>query len=264
MGHFAMTTERRSAAAALATTGVAGISVYEGLLGHGSPFAFAAAGLLGAAAFGFTRRSLPVQIASRGSVFLVAASMLLGTVGALDVASIGALIAALWLARPMLDTEEAQRAFAPARYRNVFLAGATSMTTAAIGAAAYAGVGVAFGSPITIAFNATLAVVFLVAVRALLKMRTWGLLLGAVASVALLALAPFYGSTNAITLSLAAAPALLLWVVPLLFARKNVEAPVRIATAVPVATDTTYDEENENEERDEAAPALRCGSRAGS
>ncbi|MBX3228761.1 MAG: hypothetical protein KIT84_39890 [Labilithrix sp.] len=249
--------------AAVLTAGLAGLAAYQAVtVWRGTlfePAALAAAAGLGLAVFGFTRRSLHVQVASRGMALLGCAPLVVrvatgATPGAFELASFLLALAALWLGRPLLDTEEARAAFAPARFRGAFLAGATTMTAAAAGAAAYAVAGVAAQSPIMIAFNAGLAVLLLVAVRALLAMRTWGLLLGALVSVALVALTPLYGPTNAVTLGLAAAPALLLWVVPLVLAwRKPAPAPEIQYRVAAHAASSEREEEVEEEEEEETA-----------
>lgn len=133
------------------------------------------------------------------------------------------------------------RGFKPVRFRALFMLGALCMSIAALAAAGYAIHGVVVGSALQIGFNAALAVVLLVAVRGLLKMRTWGLMLGGLTSLGLLTLTPFYGTTNALTLTLAAIPALLFWVVPVLLAQRKPN--VRVAVDYRVALEEQAEED---------------------
>jgi len=221
---------------------------------------------LAAAGFGLHRRSLATQIASRGAIFvgctpLVVRVVLGAAPTALDLAT--ALLAggALVLSRPLLETEEARAEFAPARFRRTFLAGMTTATAVAIVALAFAAAGLMVSFWPQVAFNVGLAIVLLLAVRGLLRMRTWGLLLGATASLVLLALTPFYGRGNAVTLGLAAMPALLLWTIPLFLARRrapaqavDVDAVVRARVVSPApAVEEEIDDEDAIVER----PAAR-------
>jgi hypothetical protein len=91
-------------------------------------------------------------------------------------------------------------------------------------------------------FNGAVALFLATAVWGLLRMRTWGLLLGGLTSVILLGVAPFYGAVNAVTLSLAALPALVFWIVPVLFGRR---APtrLRVADSTQIRVDAAYSEE---------------------
>lgn len=131
------------------------------------------------------------------------------------------------------------RDFKPNRFRTFFLLGALWMAIAAIAAVGYAIHGVIIGSALQIGFNAGLAGVLLLAIRGLLRMRTWGLLLGALISVGLLALAPFYGATNAITLTLAAVPALLFWLAPVVLAQRKPQNRVRVESHYRIGEDAS-------------------------
>ena len=221
----------RQAGAATLTAGLSLFMAYEGITQwrHG-PIAPLMAALLGAAAFGFTRSTIGAQVRARGVVWLV-----FGTLASVFAArpfvhmphlpawTLPVLLAsgaALALARPLLHTPAAEAAFAPARFRRTFLTGATATVSAAVGALGFAVVGVHFHSPVMIAFNAGLAVVLMLSVRGLLAMRTWGALLGALASAVCLALVPVYGR-SALTLCLAAAPMLLFWILPLVLASRR-------------------------------------------
>lgn len=151
------------------------------------------------------------------------------------------------------------RGFTPVRFRALFIVGAVGMTVAAVAAAGYAIHGVVVGSALQVGFNAALAVVMLLAVRGLLRMRTWGLLLGGLISVALLALAPFYGSVNAVTLTLAAIPALLFWIAPVLLAKRKGNPNVRVATQYRVELEASAEIE---EAEEDSAATTRSNARA--
>lgn len=151
------------------------------------------------------------------------------------------------------------RGFTPVRFRALFIVGAVGMTVAAVAAAGYAIHGVVVGSALQVGFNAALAVVMLLAVRGLLRMRTWGLLLGGLISVALLALAPFYGSVNAVTLTLAAIPALLFWIAPVLLAKGKESPNVRVATQYRVELEASAEIE---EAEEYSAATTRSSARA--
>lgn len=233
---------------------------------RGSPFV--ASALVGALALtfagvGLRRRSLQVQIASRGALFVGCTPLLVRFLSGnaptnMDLVAAMLASGALLLSRPMLETEASRAEFAPARFRRTFLAGMTTATAAAIAALAFAAAGVMTGFWLAVAFNTGLAIVLLLAVRGLLMMRTWGLLLGAAASLVLLALAPFYGAVNAVTLGLAAMPALLLWTMPLLLARRraprvDLEPMIRSRIAEPTfdtpVRDTVHAGESERGNR---------------
>ena len=238
---------RRYAAAGL-TAASASFFVAHGLGASPMGAVSIAAGLvLLAAAFGFARRSLTGQVLARAAAWLAFVPAALHTVarpltGHLPHAS-GALLAlatgaALLLARPMLHAGAG--VFSPARFRSSFLAGATTASIGAIAAALFAFQGFRMESGLMFGFNAALSMLLLASVIGVLRMRTWGVLLGATTSVGLLALTPFYGSVNAITLSLAATPALLFWVLPLVVGRRAASATpepvrVRISGAAPAA-----------------------------
>ena len=204
--------------------------------------------LLGAAAVGFTRRSLGAQVASRAATWLLFAPTAMVTIaeglhGEVDAEVIPFALAtgaALLLASPALHAPEARRFFDPVRFRRLFVAGATAMTSAALVALAFAVDGLrsyAF-EPLTVALSGGLAVALLTSVVALLRMRGWGLLLGGATSLAALAVAPFVRTADGIALALAAIPALLLWVLPVVAGRTRAGTePVRLRVeATPART----------------------------
>ncbi len=219
---------RRSAAAALTAARASYFLVHAVGPGQAGIFSFAGGIGLFAAALGFARRSLTGHVLARAAAWLVFVPTALQTVfrvfnghaphaaGALLAFATGA---ALLLARPMLRAGTG--VFAPARFRSSFLAGAITSSSAAIGAAVLAIQGVRSGSALMTGFNAALSLALLASVLGVLRMRAWGVLLGGATSFGLLALMPFYGSANAITLWLAATPALVFWVTPLLVGRAS-------------------------------------------
>lgn len=184
--------------------------------------ALAASAGLGLAAVGIGRRSLFPQILARGTLWMTAGTSLaflaLEHGGARAIAMAAVSSAALVVARPLLDAPET-RSFAPHRFRRTFLAGATSMAAVAFAAAVLGVMGFVFDIPLMYGFNGVLAALLVVAVGGVLRMRAWGVFVGALASVLCLAAAPFYGSFNALTLSLSALPTILFWIVPIVVAR---------------------------------------------
>lgn len=236
---------------------------------HGNLWAYVLTSLLGLATFGLTRPKLRAQIASRGVLLAVLGMDVIVLLEALfagfpvrGVYVFQTLVvgAALLFGRPFLATEEAQRSFAPARFRAPFLAGATAVTAVALGAAGCAWAGVMRGSLPMVLFNATVAAALLASVRGVLALRTWGMLLGGATSLVLLALAPFFGSWYAFYLTLGALPPLAFWIAPLIVAaRTRDEAPrVRIASATEDARVRLPDAEDDLVD---AEPAPRRAAR---
>lgn len=234
-----MNDRTRRAVSAATASGVALIAGAESLIAWKDwPIPAASVGLmLAATAFGFTRKSITAQVAARGHVWLI-----FGFTAFWRVLSLFANTepfpwwawpllafsgATLWLSAPLLRTKEALAQFAPAQYRRAFLAGATATSSVAGGAAWLAATGLQFHSPLMVAFNAGLAGLLMLAVRGLMNMRTWGMLLGGFASVVCLALFPVYGLPG-FTLVLAALPVLLFWVLPIYLARRSARR-VRVA-----------------------------------
>jgi hypothetical protein len=189
----------------------------------------ASAGVLGLAAVGLTRRSLVVQVLSRGAAWVVLCPTLIealsrfvrGSTPGLAVAGLAASsAAALLLARPMLHTSNARMAFAPKVYRRWFLAGSTASASAAfiVGGIAFA---IARREPASAMAFALLATSLFASSLGVVRMRGWGILLGAVTSIVLLvaptALHVHVGAS--IALAFVAAPALVLHLLPVLVAR---------------------------------------------
>lgn len=221
-GHL---TFRRAAATGL-TLAAGGYLTFvaskDGMLGY-APATATLTGLA-LAAVGIGRRTLLPQVLARGALWMTAGSSL--ALVALDHAGMGAVTvaalasAALVTARPLLDGHET-RSFAPLRFRRTFLAGATSMAAIAFAAAVLAAQGFVADAPLMYGFNGVLALLLVAAVGGVLRMRAWGVLVGALASLLCLAAAPFYGSFNALTLSLSALPTILFWIVPIVVARMS-------------------------------------------
>jgi hypothetical protein len=196
---------------------------------YSTPFLILLAGVLTASGIGITRRSLVPQIVSRGAAWILLLPALLVTAFSLadgqappiEIAGLGvATGAALLLARPMLHTREARAEFSPKVFRRWLLAGSTA--TAATG---FVAGGIALAS---FAVNglkapalgfAALAASLLASAIAVVKMRSWGIFLGALTSVALLVAGVFVGREEAILLALAAAPTFLMHLLPILVAR---------------------------------------------
>ena len=227
----------RRAAGATLTGGIALYAAFQGL----SPWhdkeivGYAMAAGLTAAAIAFARRSIAAQVAARGVVWILFAEVASVLVGKPndplfwpDAAVVAATGLALLLTRPLLRTKEALAAFVPARFRNAFLTGAIASVSAAAAGLYYATFGVVFHAPLMIGLNLGLAAALLVAVHGFMSMRAWGALLGALVSIICIALMPIY-SGSSFTLILAAAPILLLWIAPILIARRSTPARLRIA-----------------------------------
>ena len=259
----------RQAIATVLTSGV-GVGLGASALAQQDlAMAGAAAVLVGLGVAGVGRRSLLSHVLARGALGMTILGTALNAVGILPWPRTGAIAtdlllaagagAALVVARPLLHTDEAQRAFAPARFRGLFLAGAIAAAGIAFGALVYAFVGIAVASTLMVAFNGALAALLVASIAGLLRMRTWGLVLGAFASLVCLVVLPFYGIVNAWTLGASAAPALLLWVLPVLLARRtSAPAPgdAQVRIGVPEISLHTDDEElDEVEDRPEHVAA---------
>ena len=218
--------------------GIADLQYIEWLL-------VASAGVLAAAGVGLSRKSIYAQVASRAAGWVVFAPMAMVAVvstlaarspelGALGLAATSG--AALLLARPMLHTAEARAEFAPARFRKWLLAGATSSTaTAAITGvlgfdALHRALNWGHGHAIAAGFFA-LTASLLMSAFGVLRMRTWGILLGGLTSFGTLLASAILGGPAGLALSLVAMPCLLFFVLPIVMARRERNAaPVRVAS----------------------------------
>ncbi len=182
-------------------------------------------GAIAVAAVGITRRSLAAQVLARAMgwlAFIPGAVVFAHHLGqgrfAAGMAAIAtASGAALWLARPMLQTREARAAFAPARFRGLFLAGATSAaaTGLALGAIGIGmlGWGVVAGAGVALLGGALVA-----SGLAVVRMRSWGALLPALLSAVALTTGAFAPHAIAFVLAATTLPATLL-LLPVLLAR---------------------------------------------
>lgn len=208
--------------------GTAGVIVRAAVSHYGIVWPLIAVGATVAlAGVGITRRSLVPQVLARGAAWLVllpasvivAAGLLGGRVPGADVTALAAATgAALLLSRPMLHTQEAKAAFAPKAFRRWLLAG--SIATAASGLVAGAvATATTFEEPaLALGFGA-LAASLLASAIAVVRMRAWGIFLGALSSVILLVTSLFLSRVEATALAVLAAPTLLMHLLPVLVAR---------------------------------------------
>lgn len=209
--------------------GAAAVVAREGLSHHGWDWqlllVFAA--VLGIGGVGITRRSLVPQVLSRAAAWIVLLPAMIvsffflldGRAPPIEIAALGASTgAALLLARPMLHTSEARAEFAPKAFRRWLLSGSTA--TAATGFVA-GGVALATLRDSVLAGGAfaALAASLFASSLAVVRMRSWGIFLGALTSAVLMLTGMFLGRDAAVILSLAAAPALLMHLLPVLVAR---------------------------------------------
>lgn len=280
--HAAISTGRRllGSAALIATGGgLAAIAVHDR---HWIEWSLlACSGVVGAAGVGLSRRSMTAQVLSRGTAWTVLAPSALvtafsfasghsdWTAAAFAAASGGALL----LARPMLSTAEAKAEFAPSSFRRWFFAGATASVTAGLVTSLFALEGLRFHAPSAIALGA-LGLSLLASAVGVVKMRAWGILLGALTSVVALLAAAIMHDAAGLALALASLPGMML-VVPVILAQRerakggarsfmrvsseisheDTPARVRIATGSP----SRYDDEFEADERVAApAPPMRA------
>lgn len=221
----------RQLAAAAMMAGLSADAVYRVTQARTGPYiteAVAEVFLFGLAAIAYTKRSLFGQVVARGVAWMMlvdvaTAYLERGSMALWAPFCILACAVSLVLTHPLLHTDEAKAAFAPARFRRLFLAGSTATAAMAGGAFYYAAFGVYNEIPMMAGFCGLLGLTLLLAVRGLLGMRTWGALLGGLASIVCLASVPFWylESMTIQTLGLAAAPALLLWILPILVARST-------------------------------------------
>jgi uncharacterized membrane protein (DUF2068 family) len=254
-------TKRWAAQIALALVGV-------GVAASGpNPFTLVAGASLVVAGVGIGRQNLLAHFLSRGVALL---TFLLATIAVVapmldrqlpqlsSVGVFGGTSLALLLTRPLLRSREAQRAFAPARFRDAFLAGAsvTSMTAATmIGIGTFAAL---WGEAATISGGLiALGIGHVIALVGLLRMKTWGLLAGVLNSAIALALAAGVDQhESGVAFALTALPGLLL-IAPIALSRV---IPPRIRVAVPAETDpTSLDAFHDPDEREARGQARVLG-----
>ena len=261
----AMSNGRRllgSAALVATAGGMAAIAVHDR---HWVEWALlASAGVVAAGGVGLAKRSMAAQVLARGTAWTVLAptvlitivSMFTGhtdlTAAAFAVGSGGALV----LARPMLDTAEARAEFAPSSFRKWLFAGATASVSAGLVSGLFALDGLRWHAPAAIALFG-LALALLASAIGVVRMRAWGILLGALTSIVTLVAAAFMHDAAGLALGLASLPGLML-VVPVLLAQRErsradarssmrvssqigVEAPLRVRVATE--STTSFDDE---------------------
>jgi hypothetical protein len=248
----AISTGRRLAgpAALVATAGgIAAIALHDtqwiewGLLSYG--------GLVGAAGVGLARRALPLQVLARAtawtvlvpSVLVGAVSMMQGhtewTAAALAAGSGGALL----LARPMLHTKEARAEFAPSSFRRWLFAGATASASAGIITGLFALDGMRWHTGTAIPLLG-LSLSLLASAVGVVRMRAWGVLLGALTSVLTLIAAAFMHDGAGLALALATIPGFML-ILPVLIAqreRAKAEASSSSSSFTRVSSHVSFDD----------------------
>jgi hypothetical protein len=200
------------------------------------------AGILAVAAAGLTRKSLVVQVLSRGAAWVVLAPSLLYVLFQLlgrgsfrfDLEHLLAVssAAALLLAQPMLKTAEARKSFDPKVFRGWFLAGSTASVSVAYLAGGIALEAIDHRAGSTIVGFGALAGALLASAIGVIRMRGWGILLGALTSAALVvsSFAIRGDSELSFGLLLFAVPTLLLHLAPILLARLGLGKPAAPAT----------------------------------
>jgi hypothetical protein len=176
---------------------------------------------------GLAKRSMAAQVLSRGTAWTVLApaalvtaiSMFGGhtdlTAAAFAVATGGALV----LARPMLDTAEARAEFAPSSFRRWLFAGATASVSAGLVSGLFALDGLRWQPGSAIALFG-LSFSLLASAIGVVRMRAWGILLGALTSILTLVTAAVMHDAAGLALALASLPGLML-VLPVLLAQRE-------------------------------------------
>lgn len=268
---------RRKLLAGTAMAGAAGIVVREALNAYHVEWMLLAFGALTAVAgFGITRASLVPQVLSRGLAWLILLPTLVVSVASavsghsfsfeFTAMAVGT-ATALLLSRPMLFTKEARAAFAPRMFRHWLLSGSMATSAAGVVAGGLALAATRHQPGLSLAL-AALAASFLASAIGVVRMRAWGILLGALTSMVLLVLGLFNLEEFGL-FALAASPALLLHTLPVLVARWMGTSPRMEATAaVPryrIATETNADVELETSScpLEPQRAMLRAGSGVG-
>ena len=225
-------TTRASAVKRLGAAALMGATAVDvGLLAHDGGWdkgVLGVAAVVGLGAVGFARRSVLGQVFSRGIAWLVLTPMLMGLADSLlharpldahtvffATTSAGALL----LARSALHTDAARAEFAPVAYRRVFLAGAVVSVMSGLVAAFFAAEQLTWQAGGHGLALVALTTALLASAIGVVRMRSWGVLLGMVTSVVALGAALFaHNEFAAVGLALAAIPGALL-ASPLLAAR---------------------------------------------
>lgn len=204
-------------------------------------------GVVALAGVGLGRRSMTAQVLSRGTAWTVLAPSLLVTVlsslghhtewtaAALAAGSGGALL----LARPMLNTAEARAQFAPSRFRRWLLAGSTAAAAAGVVSGVFA-LDTWHWSIATAIPLLALAVSLLGSAVGVVRMRAWGILLGALTSVVTLIAAVFMHDAAGLALALAAIPGFMLVLPVILAKRERAKAEKASASFTRVASHASF------------------------
>ena len=210
----------------------------------------ACSGVVAAAGVGLARRSMVAQVLSRGAAWCVlapavmttAASTLWGhpdwTAAAFAVGSGGALL----LARPMQHTAAAKAEFGPSSFRRWLLAGATTSVSAGLVSGLFALDGLRWHAASAIALG-VLGLSLIASAIGVVRMRAWGILLGALTSVIALIAGAVMHDVAGFVLALTSIPGLML-VLPVLVAQRGRARPdarslARIASPTDAADATS-------------------------
>jgi hypothetical protein len=247
----AFSTARRRAASSLLLVGAiswAGSALWVARTFHHAvlwtSWQFAVAATLAVASVGIARRSVLPQVLARGVVAWIAVYAVVSpwegpTMGALRLFIAALAVAALLPAAPGLGTPSARAEFAPTAYRSVFLLGAIAAVTVGISSAFNAawesvaalvghssGAGAVWGP-------ALLAVTCLASAVGVVRMRAWGVLLGAGTAVSAVACAlPVFHQASLLGLAYVCAPGVLL-AAPLVASRLANDRDPRLRVASP-------------------------------
>jgi hypothetical protein len=205
------------------------------------------AALTGVASVALFGRRLLSQIFARGVAWLVLLPSATVVVGSLlsgrwpegrETWFAATAAGALLLARSQLHTREAKREFDPVAYRRMFLAGAVASMTASLVAATYMVAMWHYGPRSGAVGLAVLATSLVASAVGVVRMRGWGVLLGALTAAGSLVAAVTAGDeVTAVALALAALPPALL-AAPVLLARLRPPEPERRASPGRVAATT--------------------------
>jgi hypothetical protein len=183
---------------------------------------------------------------------------------------------ALLLARPMANTAEANAEFAPTSFRRWLLTAATVSVTAGLVSGLFALDGLRWHTAPAIALG-VLSLSLLASAIGVVRMRAWGILLGALTSMGALIAAAVMHNMAGFVIALASVPGLML-VLPVLLAQREraragastftrVASPSHSADAMPSRVRVAVDSANSlDDELDEAsdepvaarAPAMRA------
>jgi len=260
-----------SAAMVAAAGGLAAVAVHDLHWVEWGLLAFS--GAVGLAGVGLARRSMSAQVLSRGMAWTVLVPSVLVTVfsvfgghpewmaAALTAGSGGALL----LARPMLHTAEARKEFAPSSFRRWLLAGATAAAGAGIVTGVFGLDAVKWHMGTAIPLIA-LSLSLLASAVGVVRMRAWGILLGALTSVITFVAALALHDAAGFALALAAIPGVMLILPVLIAKRERAKAEARSHTRVSshvsfddprvrVATDSSSDAFDDLDASDDHAVA---------